>query len=160
MVFSKKLNKNFHNPAVMRDHERNADAPKPREAFEKVRKGAGHTNGEDHGGVVGTEVHSPDSPNNPSPGNHHVVVHHADGHEEHSDHASAEEAQRHAEEAGGDGGEEKSGLMDDQDGDDEAGVCPECGGAMVDGRCQECGYEDSGSEMSGAGEEGGGCDEY
>lgn len=144
MAFSKKLNRHFHNPAVMRDHERNADAPKPGEAFDKVRNGAGHEgDGQDHGGVVKAEVHSPDSPDNPSPGQHHVVLHHADGHEEHSDHATAEEAHAHAAEASGGDGEERSSQEDGQVGSEaEEGVCPDCGGAMVDGKCQECGYED------------------
>lgn len=128
MAFSKD-GKHFFNPARAREHDRNAAAPKPGDN----RSEGGHVEGGKK-----TEYFSPDHPENPSPGKHHVVVHHADGSEEHSDHESHGEAHDHArnmtDEGQGDGGTQGSA---------EEGVCPDCGGAMVDGKCEECGYEEA-----------------
>lgn len=137
MAFSQKLGKHFHNPAVMRQHERDSEKPKPEAAPGKLEKAAGHGDQGEHGGVVKAEVHHPEGPENPSPGKHHVVLHHADGHEEHSDHETAEEAHSHAQEAAAD---------PDHDGDVhedmEAETCPECGAKMEGGECPECGYKE------------------
>jgi len=95
-------------------------------------------------------IHGPNDPENPSPGNHHTVTHHADGSEEHADHASAEEAGAHASEQLG--GHELGDPGEDA-GEEQAEVCPECGAEMEGGTCPECGYSADKGAIAGQHEE-------
>ncbi len=141
MVYSDKLKKNFHNPAIMRQHERDSAKTGMSGAVSAGKKPQMDAH-EEHGGEAQHfEHHGPEHPENPSPGKHHTVATYEDGHEEHRDHADSQGAMEHHAEAMG-GGEE---------------TCPECGGKMEGGSCPECGYGDGDGEEMGGGAEG---DEY
>lgn len=152
--------KSYHNPAVGREHDRNAAAGK---APGKTRSAGAaepqeHDGGGDHGEVHKVEIHHPDGAENPNPGKHHTVTTHEDGHEEHMDHGSAEEAHAHVAPEGGDEG------LNAESGEDMGGpeeeTCPECGAAMDGETCPECGYSADDHAIQGEPEEDAGDHEY
>lgn len=95
-MFKSQDGKVFHNPAVGRQHDKDAAAGKAEKP--RMERETTVEDGEDHGRVHKMEIHHPDGADNPSPGKHHTVAHHEDGHEEHMDHDSSEEAHAHSQE--------------------------------------------------------------
>ena len=90
---------NYHPiPAVRRAREK-FSGMKPGEPAPEHGK---PEHGKHHGKPHKAEHFRPESPENTSPGKHHTVLHHADGQEEHMDHASADDAMNHIQQAMGD----------------------------------------------------------
>jgi rubrerythrin len=149
MGFKSKGGKYFANPAVGRQHDRDAEA-KPVAREPEIDDGEP---GKGKSIVHKVEIHAPDSVENPSPGQHHTVTTDADGNEEHADHASAEEAHQHAGEAMGVGEDHDLGGEQEDDPEAQAEICPECGAEMQGGTCPECGYTDDKGAIAGQHEE-------
>lgn len=143
MGFKSKSGRYFANPAIGRQHDRDAGQPVARE--HQVDDGEPGS-GKDIAHKV--TIHAPESVDNPSPGNHHTTVTHADGNEEEMDHGSADEAHAHAGEQMGVGEEEHElGDADEDEPDEEEQNCPECGTPLEGGTCPKCGYSaDKGAE--------------
>lgn len=96
VMFKSKSGKQFFNPAVGRQHDRDEAAGKGKEEKPRMESSMKDGEGDDHGPVHKMEIHHPDGAENPSPGKHHTVAHHEDGHEEHMDHDSSEGAHAHS----------------------------------------------------------------
>ena len=153
-MYKAKDGKAFHNPAIGRQHDRDAAAgKKPEVKREPEIADGGSSSGEPHK----VEIYHPDAEDNPSPGKHHTMVRDAEGNEDHQDHESAEEAHAHVA-PGGNGDDQEFdehhlGDPEEDGGEAQAETCPECGGEMQGGVCEECGYSADENAIAGHGQD-------
>lgn len=116
----------YHPVPSIRHARENVASPGAKKSNVESRK-APESEGGDHGEVQKFEHFHPDHPDNPTPGSHHTIAHHEDGHQESREHEDAQGAMQHHEEAMGG---QNQGME----------ICPKCGGEMEGGTCQSCGY--------------------